>query len=56
MSSKNSYKPGQEATEDLTLLVKDAKGKTLSEIHVPVGNRIPPTRIKGAESYVKKSR
>jgi hypothetical protein len=54
MSSKNSFKPGQEADTDLTLLVKNASGKTLSEISVPAGHRIPPTRIKGATSYSKK--
>jgi len=49
-----TFKPGQEAERDLTLLVKDEKGKTLSEISVPAGNRIPPTRIKGANSYTEK--
>lgn len=52
--AKQSYKPGQEAQSDLTLYVKDSKGKTLSEINVPAGNRVPPTRIKEAESYSTK--
>jgi hypothetical protein len=53
--SNKTYKPGQEAESNLTLLVKDNKGKVLSEINVPAGSRIPPTRIKGANSYsVKK--
>lgn len=46
-----TYKPGQDADSDLTLYVKDADGNTLSEIKVPAGHRVPPTRIKGAESY-----
>lgn len=46
-----TYKPGEEADKDLKLAVKDADGNTLSEIEVKKGNRIPPTRVEGAESY-----
>lgn len=49
--SKQSYRPGSNAATDLTLYVKDANGNTLSEIKVPAGHRVPPTRIKEAESY-----
>jgi len=47
-------KPGQEAGEDIVLYVKDSKGKTMGEIKVPAGHRVPPTRTKGAESYKAK--
>jgi len=50
-----SVKPGQEAGEDIVLYVKDSKGKTMGEIKVPAGSRVPPTRTKGAESYQTKS-
>jgi hypothetical protein len=51
MSDNTNYKPGDQAEKDLTLYVKDAQGNTLSEIKVPAGHRVPPTRIKDAESY-----
>ena len=51
MSRQKKYKPGEEAEQDLTLYVKDADGNTLSEINVPKGHRIPPTREKEAEYY-----
>ncbi len=53
MSSK-TYKPGEEVQNDVTLYVKDSEGNTLSEIKVPAGHRVPPTRIKDAESYSTK--
>ena len=46
-----NYKPGQEVENDVKLYVKDANGNTLSEINVPAGNRVPPTRIKESDSY-----
>jgi len=46
-----TYKPGDSAEKDVTLYVKDSKGKTLSQIQVPKGHRVPPTRIKGAAGY-----
>jgi len=52
--TNQSYKPGEEVQSDVTLYVKDADGNTLSEIKVPAGHRIPPTRIKDAESYSTK--
>lgn len=52
--ANQTYKPGDNADSDLTLYVKDANGKTLSEIKVPAGHRVPPTRIKEAESYSTK--
>lgn len=51
MSNQQTYKPGEEVDSDVTLYVKDADGNTLSEIKVPAGHRVPPTRIKDAESY-----
>lgn len=54
MSKQQQYKPGEEAESDLTLYVKDADGNTLSEINVPKGHRIPPTREKSAEYYTTK--
>lgn len=52
--SNQTYKPGEEVDRDVTLYVKDANGTTLSEIKVPAGHRVPPTRIKEAESYSTK--
>ena len=52
--ANQTYKPGNQANQDLTLYVKDAQGNTLSEIKVPAGHRIPPTRIEEAESYSTK--
>jgi hypothetical protein len=52
--SNQTYKPGEEVDKDITLYVKDADGNTLSEIQVPAGHRVPPTRIKEAESYSTK--
>lgn len=54
MANKQTYRPGNQADHDLTLYVKDADGNTLSEIKVPAGHRIPPTRIEEAESYSTK--
>lgn len=54
MANKTTYRPGNQAETDLTLYVKDANGNTLSEIKVPAGHRIPPTRIEEAESYSTK--
>lgn len=54
MANNRTYKPGEEVDSDTTLYVKDAAGKTLSEIKVPAGHRVPPTRIKDAESYSTK--
>ena len=53
-NSSSTVKPGQEATRDMKLYVKDADGNTLGEISVPAGHRVPPTRIEGAESYSTK--
>ncbi|MCL2797781.1 MAG: hypothetical protein FWD58_06980 [Firmicutes bacterium] len=50
-----SAKPGQEAGEDIVLYVKDSKGKTMGEIKVPAGHRVPPTAKAGAASYQTKS-
>lgn len=47
-------KPGSEVDSDVVLYVKDAEGNTLSEINVPAGHRVPPTRIKDAEYYSTK--
>ncbi|HOK82278.1 MAG: hypothetical protein GX095_00585 [Clostridiales bacterium] len=52
--ANKTYKPGEQADKDLTLYVKDANGNTLSEINVPAGHRIPPTRIEEANSYSTK--
>ena len=49
-----TYRPGQEADQDLVLFVKDAEGNSIGEIKVPAGHRIPPTRIEEAESYSTK--
>ena len=47
----NQYKPGEEVENDVTLYVKDSDGNTISEIKVPAGHRVPPTRNKDADSY-----
>lgn len=52
--ANQTYKPGTEVDNDVTLYVKDSDGKTLGEIKVPAGHRVPPTRIKDAESYKAK--
>lgn len=52
--SNQTVKPGTIAKDNLTLNVKDAKGKNVGEINVPAGNRVPPSRKSGAESYSKK--
>jgi len=49
-----TYKPGQQTDKDLVLYVKDRQGKSVGEIKVPAGHRIPPTKIKNAESYSTK--
>jgi hypothetical protein len=49
-----TVKPGTVAKKDMKLQVKDASDKTLGEINVKSGNRVPPTRISGAETYKKK--
>ena len=49
--ANQTYRPGDEVDQDVTLYVKDANGNTLGEIRVPAGHRVPPTRIKDAESY-----
>ena len=54
MPSNTVIKPGQEATKDMKLYVKDASGNTLGEIMVQAGRRVPPTRIEGATSYSTK--
>ncbi|HHT83863.1 MAG: hypothetical protein ACOYEC_06465 [Christensenellales bacterium] len=50
MANKN-YQPGDNVEKDVKLYVKDSKGNTLGEINVPAGNRVPPTRIEGADHY-----
>jgi hypothetical protein len=52
--ANKTYKPGNQVDSDVTLYVKDADGNTLSEIKVPAGHRVPPTRISEAESYSTK--
>lgn len=54
MANNKTIKPGTQVENDTKLYVKDAKGKTLSEINVPAGHRVPPTRIEEAESYSTK--
>lgn len=49
--SNQSFKPGEQSQQDLTLYVKDANGNNLGEIKVPAGHRVPPTRIEEAEGY-----
>ena len=49
--ANQTFRPGEEVNQDVTLYVKDAHGNTLGEIRVPAGHRVPPTRIKDAESY-----
>lgn len=53
-NNNKTLKPGNQVENDTKLYVKDAKGKTLSEINVPAGHRVPPTRIEEAESYSTK--
>lgn len=53
MANQN-YKPGDNVENDVRLYVKDANGNTLGEINVPAGNRVPPTRIEGAQYYSTK--
>lgn len=53
-NNNKTLKPGNQVDSDTKLYVKDAKGKTLSEINVPAGHRVPPTRIEEAESYSTK--
>lgn len=53
MPNKNEYKPGEVAQENLTLNVVDAQGEKVSEINVPKGQRIPPSREENAEKYEK---
>ena len=53
MQNKNEYKPGEIAQENLTLNVVDEQGEKVSEINVPKGNTIPPTREENAEKYEK---
>lgn len=52
--ANQTIKPGTEANSDMKLNVKDSKGKTVGEIKVPAGSRVPPTRTSGAETYKKK--
>ena len=55
MSGKSrQWKPGEEADRDLHLYVIDSQGDHLGEINVTKGNRVPPTRIEGAEGYIEK--
>ncbi len=54
MANQN-YKPGDNVEKDVKLYVKDSNGNTLGEINVPAGNRVPPTRIEGAEYYSTKN-
>lgn len=49
--AQKKVKPGSQFENDVKLYVKDSSGNTLSEINVPAGNRVPPTRIKDAEYY-----
>lgn len=49
-----TVKPGSVAKNDIKLKVKNASNKTVGEINVPAGNKVPPTRTSGAESYKKK--
>lgn len=51
---KQSTAPGQEVSEHMKLYIKDADGNTLGEIDVPAGRKVPPTRVKNAESYSTK--
>jgi hypothetical protein len=55
-SNKNSdfVKPGTEAKQDMKLYVKDSHGKTIGEVNVPAGHRVPPTRLENAEGYSRK--
>jgi len=53
-SNKRQWKPGEEADHDLDLYVIDSQGNHLDEISVPKGNRVPPTRVSGAEGYIEK--
>lgn len=48
------FKPGDNVDSDVTLYVKDSSGNTLGQINVPAGNRVPPTRIEGAQYYSTK--
>lgn len=54
MANSKTYKPGEEVDSDVTLYVKDADGNNLSQIKVPAGHRVPPTKTKGAKSYSTK--
>ncbi len=49
--AKQKFKPGDNVENDVKLYVKNSNGDTLGEINVPAGNRVPPTRIEGAEYY-----
>lgn len=51
--ANQTVKPGTVAGSDMKLKVKDSSNKTVGEIKVPAGNRVPPTRTSG-ESYKKK--
>ena len=55
-SNKNSdyVRPGTEAKQDMKLYVKDRNGKTIGEVNVPAGHRVPPTRLENAEGYSRK--
>jgi len=52
--SEQKFKPGDQVDKDMVLYVKDEDGNTLSDIKVPAGHRVPPTRVKGAKYYSTK--
>lgn len=51
MAQEKKFKPGDNVQQNEKLYVKDSNGNNLGEINVPAGNRVPPTRIEGAQYY-----
>jgi hypothetical protein len=51
MSSEKEVRPGDQFDTDMTIYVKDKNGKTINEIQVPAGHRVPPTNLEDAKYY-----